>query len=239
MNVLGLIPARGGSKGIPRKNIVPLGGKPLIAWTIEAARQAQGVSRVVVSTDDAEIAAVARQWGAEVPFMRPREIATDGAVALPVIRHAVETLERQHGWCSDAVAYLQPTSPFRRAEDIDAAIALLHTADADTVVSVTRVPHNMLPDSLMRQDEDGTLAFVAPPELRRFRRQEKENVLFARNGPAILLMRRAVLEAGNLYGQRILPVTMERLRSLDIDEPLDLEIAEALLPLIAGQNGDL
>lgn len=235
MRVLALIPARGGSKGIPRKNIAPLGGKPLIAWTIAAARSATRVSRVVVSTDDAEIADVARAAGAEVPFLRPAEISNDAAPALPVIVHAVGWLEANGGWSAEAVVYLQPTSPFRDAADIDAAIASLQDGAADTIVSVVEVPHNMSPSSLM-EVRDGWLSFMVPPEQRQFRRQAKQR-LFARNGPAILLNRRSVIDNGELYGERIAAYEMPRLAALDIDEPEDLAVAEALLPLVLARRG--
>lgn len=230
MKVLAIIPARGGSKGIPRKNIAPLGGKPLIAWTIAAARSATSISRVIVSTDDNEIAQISKAQGAEVPFLRPPEISSDTTPALPVIQHAVDWLAGNDNWQADAIAYLQPTSPFRTAADIDASIAIMHERAADTVVSVVEIPHNMSPTSLMEQ-RDGWLAFVVPPEERQFRRQAKEK-LFARNGPAILLNRRTVIDRNELYGERIAAYAMPRLSSLDIDEPEDLAIAEALLPLI-------
>ena len=230
MRILGLVPARGGSHGIPRKNLAPLGGRPLVAWTIAAAR-ASRLDRVIVSTDDAEIADVSRKYGAETPFLRPARLATDDALALPVIAHTLDELERSEGWRPDAVAYLQPTSPFRNAPDIDAAVALLGEGDMDTVVSVMSVPHNMLPSSLMRETPDGLLNFLAPPDRRRFRRQDKNERLFARNGPAILLVRTGVIRSGRLYGDCVRGLVMTRLRSLDIDEPSDLRLAEALLPL--------
>lgn len=229
MNILALIPARGGSKGIPRKNIANLGGKPLIAWAIEQALASRHITRTLVSTDDSEIAGIARSLGAEAPFLRPHEISNDTAPALPVIQHAVEWLASNQNWSADAVAYLQPTSPFRTAADIDAACTLLVSRKAETVVSVVSVPHNMGPASLMAMRE-GWLEFMVPPEQREFRRQAKER-LFARNGPAILLTRRDVIDSGALYGARIAAYEMPRLASLDIDEPEDLAIAEALLPL--------
>jgi len=230
MNVLGLIPARGGSKGIPRKNIAPLCGRPLIAWTIDAALRAEGLGRVVVSTDDDEIADVAVKAGAEVPFRRPKEFAADSSEALPVIRHAIEQIDAE-GWRADAVVYLQPTSPLRGVEPIVRAIELLRSGGCDTAVSVVRVPHNMTPESLMRE-EGGLLEFVASPEARRFRRQDKA-LLFARNGPAVLASTRTVLDRGELYGTRIKAIEMGAIESHDIDEPLDLAIAEALLPLVS------
>jgi CMP-N-acetylneuraminic acid synthetase len=232
MKVLGLIPARGGSKGIPRKNVATLGGRPLIAWTIDAALRAAGLGRVVVSTDDDEVANAAAEAGAEVPFRRPTELAADSSEALSVIRHAVEQIDAQ-GWRADAVVYLQPTSPLRGAKPITRAIELLQSGECDTAVSVVRVPHNMTPESLMREESGGLLEFVAPPEARRFRRQDKR-LLYVRNGPAVLALTRAVLERGELYGARVKAIEMGTIESCDIDEPLDLAIAERLLPLVYG-----
>lgn len=233
MNILGLIPARGGSKGIPRKNIAPLGGRPLITWTIDAALRAKGLGRVVVSTDDDAIAEVAAKAGAEVPFRRPKEFATDNSEALPVIRHAIDQMDAL-GWRTDAVVYLQPTSPLRGSESIARAIELLRSGEYDTVVSVVRVPHNLTPESLMQQT-DGLLEFVASPEARRFRRQDKA-LLYARNGPAVLAATRAVLDRAELYGTRIKAIEMGAIESHDIDEPLDLAIAECLLPLVSASG---
>jgi CMP-N-acetylneuraminic acid synthetase len=233
MNVLGLIPARGGSKAIPRKNLAPLGGRPLIVWTIEAACGAKCLQRVIVSTDDDEIALAARTAGAEVPFLRPKDLASDTAPALPVIRHAVQALDIM-GWQADAVIYLQPTSPFRGSAIIERAAALLASGTCDTAVSVMPVPHNMTPGSLMRLCGD-FLEFLTPPEERQFRRQEKP-LLFARNGPAVLGLTRATMLAGNLYGDRVKAVSMGPLESHDIDTTLDLLIAQALLPLVLAQR---
>lgn len=234
MKVLALIPARGGSKGIPRKNIAPLGGRPLIGWTIEAARLAQSVDRVIVSTDDEEIAVVSRQEGAEVPFLRPAELSSDTAAALPVIRHAINALDLS-GFVADAVVYLQPTSPFRNAASIDRAVDLLRRGGVDTVVSVTRVPHAMTPDALMRLNGD-MLEFVAPSEARIFRRQDKP-LLYARNGPAVLaITRHAALYSSGLYDGRVKAVEMNALESHDIDESLDLIVAEALLPVVLSRR---
>ncbi len=212
MDVLGLIPARGGSKGIPRKNLAPLGGRPLLAWTVDAARGAGELTRVVVSTDDDEIAAVA---GVEV-LRRPPELAADDTPMLEVVRHAVSELG------PDVVALLQPTSPFRRAEHVDACVRLLLESGADAVVSVVEVPHRFRPDSLM-DVVDGRV--VARGSART--RQEKERV-YARNGPAVLA-RRADRLGGDLYGGDVRPFVMSARDSLDVDDPDDLELAERLL----------
>jgi CMP-N,N'-diacetyllegionaminic acid synthase len=226
LSLLGLIPARGGSKGIPRKNLAPLAGKPLIAWTAKAALAAPSLSRVVVSTDDAEIAAAARDCGVEA-LMRPAALATDQSGALEVIRHAIERLEAQHGKPIDAVAYLQPTSPLRTAEHIERAVALLRAQSADTVVSVVAVPHNMIPESQMTMAADARLS--APPPGQSLRRQDKPR-RYARNGPAVLVVsRRCVMELGTLYGERTFGFEMRLEESLDIDSAADLELAEAWL----------
>ena len=212
MDVLGLIPARGGSKGIPRKNLAPLGGRPLLAWTVDAARGSGELTRVVVSTDDDEIAAVA---GVEV-LRRPPELAADDTPMLEVVRHAVSELG------PDVVALLQPTSPFRRAEHVDACVRLLLESGADAVVSVVEVPHRFRPDSLM-DVVDGRV--VARGTART--RQEKERV-YARNGPAVLA-RRADRLGDDLYGGDVRPFVMSARDSLDVDDPDDLELAERLL----------
>jgi len=138
MRVLGIVTARGGSKGIPRKNIVPLLGKPLLAYTAQAALAAQRLTRTVLSTDDEEIAEVGRAWGLEVPFLRPRELARDDTPTIPVLQDVVRKLEAS-GEHYDAILTLQPTTPLRRPEDIDGAITLLEQTGADAVISFVDV----------------------------------------------------------------------------------------------------
>jgi CMP-N-acetylneuraminic acid synthetase len=210
-----------------------LGGQPLITWTVSAARAAQGLSRVAVSTDDDEIRAAARLAGAETPFRRPPALAGSEVGALPVIRHALEALDAE-GWRADFVIYLQPTSPFRGAGAIDRAVTLIGDGSCDTVVSVVKVPHAMTPDSLMCRAGD-YLEFVAPPDRRILRRQDKSE-LYARNGPAVLALTRATALGDSLYGKRIKALEMSRLESLDIDEPADLNLAEALVPLVRAER---
>lgn len=219
MQFLGVIPARGGSKGIPGKNLVDLAGRPLIAYTIEAARRSVGLDRFIVSTDDTRIAAFAREQGVEVPFIRPAHLAADDTPMQPVVMHAMAEMERL-GFRAEAVMVLQPTSPLRRAEHIDAAVGLMQASAADTVVSVVEVPNPFNPVSLMIEEPGGELVPYAPGEMV-LRRQDKPRV-FARNGPAILLIRRATIEAGELYGKRVCPLRMELRDSIDIDGPDDL-----------------
>ena len=235
MIVLGLIPARGNSKGIPRKNIAPLAGRPLISWTIEACRAAKLVDRVVLSSDDQEILAVGRQWGAECPFVRPAELARDDTPALPVIRHAVEKLTEIDGYVPDAVALLQPTSPLRTARHIDEALALLQRSDADSVVSVVRVPHQFNPYSVMVRDGPYVKPYLAWDEKRNLRQSKPQ--FWARNGAAIYAFRyQCLMQKGSIFGERILAYEMERADSVDIDEPLDLEIAELLMQARLSQD---
>ncbi len=212
MDVLGLIPARGGSKGIPRKNLAPVGGKPLLAWTVEAAQEAAELTRVVVSTDDDEIAAAA---GVEV-LRRPAELAADDTPMLDVVRHAIAELS------PDVVVLLQPTSPLRRAEHVDAAVRLLLESGADAVVSVVAVPHRYSPDALM-DVVDGRV--VARGSART--RQEKA-LVYARNGPAVLALRSDRL-GDDLYGGDCRPYLMDERDSLDVDDSFELELADLLL----------
>ena len=227
MYILGLIPARGGSKGIPRKNLAPLFGKPLIAWTAAAALASRRLDRVVVSTDDDEIAAVARQCGLDVPFMRPESMARDRSGALEVIAHALRETGRGAPSKIDAVVYLQPTSPLRTAAHIDRAVEMFVEKAADTVVSVCRVPHNLTAESQFAVAADGRVAGAYADSL--LRRQDKPD-RFARNGPAVLVVSRAcVLERQVLYGERTFALEMTARESMDIDAPEDLALAEAWL----------
>jgi CMP-N,N'-diacetyllegionaminic acid synthase len=228
MNVLGLIPARGGSKAIPHKNLTPLLGKPLIAYTLQAAQKCHTLSRVLVSTDNVHIAEMAKTYGTEVPFLRPAELAQDDTPALLVVQHAIDYLMQTENWLTDIVVYLQPTSPLRRSEHVDAAVNLLITQAADTVVSVVQVPHQFNPISVMRLEGDHLIPFIPQTELR-LRRQDKP-LVYARNGPSVLVCTyNTVMRQNTLYGQRTLPLVMQPEESVDIDSRLDLVWAECLL----------
>ena len=225
MNVLGIIPARGGSKAIPHKNLVSLAGRPLLAYTAEAAHASQRLTRILVSSDDPAIIEASRKLGLEVPFVRPAHLAADDARMLPVLQHAVAELARE-GFRSAVVVLLQPTSPLRRAEHIDRAVELLQTTEADSVVSVVEVPHQFSPMSLLRLEAGRLRPYLDGPT--GTRRQDKPEV-FARNGPAVLAVRTSVLEAGSLYGDDCRPMLMNAADSLDIDEAHDLVLAELML----------
>ncbi len=213
---LALIPARGGSKGIPRKNLAPVAGRPLIAWTIDAAQEAASIDRIVVSTDDAEIGGVARSLGAEV-LDRPAELAGDETPMLDVLVHAARALQ------ADALVLLQATSPLRRADDIDAAVSLFDDSGADCVVSVVGVPHAYRPGKLVALDGDRVVASGDAPLHR------GGPPAYARNGPAVLVVRTAGLARRGLYGGDVRAYVMSADRSLDVDTPDDLRLADVLL----------
>lgn len=232
-DILALITARGGSKGVPRKNVRPLAGKPLIAWSVAAALGAQTKLKLVLSTDDPEIAFVGRECGAEVPFVRPAQYASDTATSESVVQHALTWLEHNERYHPRLILLLQPTSPFRTSGDIDAALALQRERDADAVVSVTENDRPL--QWLRRIDENGVLR-----ELGLFthitRRQDSEK-LYRFNG-AIYVIKPEVLERERtFYPQEMLPYEMPAERSLDIDTELDFRIADLLMTQrIAGRE---
>lgn len=225
MNVLGVVPARGGSKGIPQKNLALVGGRPLLAYTADAARASRRLQRVILSTDDPAIAEAGRTLGLEVPFLRPASLAADDTPMIPVLRHAVSEM-RTRGFAADAVALLQPTSPLRRAAHVDAAVDLLEQSGADTVVSVTEVPHQFSPASVMRLVDGRLQPFLDGPVV--MRRQDKPRV-YARNGPAVLVTRVATLDRESLYDGDCRALVMDAAESIDVDGPWDLELLEFLL----------
>lgn len=225
MQALGVIPARGGSKGVPGKNLRVLAGRPLLAYTAAAALGSRRLARTVLSTDDPEIAAAGRRLGLEVPFMRPATLAADDTPMLPVLVHAVDEARRA-GFAPDAVVLLQPTSPLRTSAHVDAAVELLESSGADSVVSVVEVPHQFSPVSVMTLEDGRLRPFLPGPVITR--RQDKPRT-FARNGPAVLAVRVAALAGGSLYGTDCRPLLMDDASSVDIDGPADFEYAEFLL----------
>lgn len=223
--VLAVIPARGGSQGIARKNLVPLRGKPLLAYTIEAARAARRVQRVVVSTDDHEIRAVAMAWGAEAPFLRPPELARDNVHAVRVVLHALDHLERHEGYRPDIVVMLLPTSPLRQARQIDEAITAYVERRAPAVISAfeseKRLPH-------LRRLRNGCLEPVVPLATPNVQRQECEP-LYAVNGAIFVASPETLREAGTFHVPGAIPYLMPRETSVDVNDADDLRYAEYVL----------
>jgi CMP-N,N'-diacetyllegionaminic acid synthase len=231
MRVLALIPARGGSVTLPRKNVLPFCGRPLIAYSIDAARKAAEagapIDRIVVSTEDAEIAEISRKCGAEVPFMRPAELARADTPSLPVVQHALESLERANGSGSwDWVLLLQPTSPLRSGSDIVRSLALTQQPGTTAVVSVTSA-NNAHPAKL-KLIVDGVLKPYLGDALTSQRRQDFGFDVFKTNGAIYLTRRDVLLEQDSFFGDCPRPLVMPPERSLDIDTKLDFEISEIL-----------
>lgn len=234
MKTLGVITARGGSKGIPGKNLKPLAGRPLIAYTIESAQASHAFDRLILSTDDAEIAAFAQHQGCEVPFMRPAELARDETIHLSVMEHAVAWLRDHAGYTADAVMILQPTSPLRRPEDIRNAIGLLDQSGADSVVSVSDVSPHHHPMRALRADEHGhaVLFVTGEPVRRRINRRQDMPPAFVMNG-AIYVFRTHLLfgEEPTLYGERTVMLHTPAPHGLSIDDLDDWAAAERALSL--------
>jgi CMP-N-acetylneuraminic acid synthetase len=228
--ILVLIPARGGSKSIPRKNIRPFAGHPLIAYSIAAGLASELVSRVVVSTDDDEIALIARRYGADTPFLRPLELSQDHTADLPVFQHALDWLDQHEGYQPEIVVQLRPTSPFRRVAHIDQAIyRLLERPEADSVRAMC-VPFQN-PFKMWRIGPGG---FAQPllgaeyPEPYNMPRQLLPEV-FWQTGYVDVAWADTILQKGSMTGERILPLIIDPSEWIDIDSPDDWRRAERLL----------
>lgn len=225
MNILGIIPARGGSKGVPGKNIKHLAGKPLIAYSIDVAKDS-GLSKVIVSTDNEQIADVARSLGADVPFLRPDFLASDTAKSLDVSRHALLAMEKSDNVLYDAIMLLQPTTPFRTTEDINQAIELLKSdPEADSVISVVDVQGHH--PARMKYLEEGVL--LDPPFCEAYENQNRQELkpMYIRNG-AIYLTKRDTLLNNSYKGNKCLGLVMSNARSSNIDTLFDFKLAEWL-----------
>ena len=225
-SVLMVVTARGGSKSVHRKNLVRVGNQPLIWWTIEAALGSRYCSRPVMSTDDGEIARVASAMGAEVPFLRPVKLARDETPGIAPALHAIRWLDENQGYQPDLVMLLQPTSPLRTAEDIDAAVELALDTSADAVVSVTPTHHH--PYWLKRLDKRGRMSDFIPQE-RPVESRQGLPALYALNGAIYLARREVLLEDESFYKRRTYGYLMPPERSLDIDTAWDLHMADLIL----------
>jgi CMP-N,N'-diacetyllegionaminic acid synthase len=233
LKALGVIPARGGSKTVPRKNLKLLGGKPLIVWSIEAARASTELDRCIVSTDDPEIADVARCHGAEVPFLRPAEYARDSTPDLPVFEHALAWLGEHEDYRPDVVVHLRPTLPFREARQIDEVVRKMCETGADCVKSVYREDHH--PQKMWRLQEDGRLGpYQDTPLFRKYGSDLARQTLPPVYWPAGLVdaIRREVIERGSTMGEVVVPYEVDPDPCVDLDTERDFVIAEAVLALL-------
>ncbi len=223
--ILALIPARGGSKRLPYKNVRPLLGKPLIAWTIEEAKKSKYLDRVIVSTDSEEITEISAKYGAETPFLRPKELATDEVQGIDVVLHAINWF-RNIGELYDLLILLQPTSPLRAPEDIDKAIKLLFLKNARAVISVSKVTHhpywvNTLPDDGCMRD------FIRKEAVNNNRQQVPD--FYALNGAIYVAFCNYILERKSFHGQGTFAYIMPEGRSVDIDSEGDFKLAEIFM----------
>ncbi len=226
MLVLGLIPARGGSKGVPGKNVRPIAGRTLLEYAACAARESGVIDRLVLSTDSEDIADAGRRAGIEVPFMRPASLAADDTPMVPVITHALGELAGT-GWSPDIIVLLQPTSPLRRPQHIRDAVDALRSSDADSVVTVVEVPRHLSPDYVMRIDAGRLQPFL--PDGARVTRRQDARPAYSRDG-TVYAFRRATLErSGSIYGDDCRPLLVEAADSLSIDSPDDWSEAERRL----------
>ncbi len=223
--VVALIPARGGSKGLPRKNILEMAGKPLIAWSIIQAKQSDIIDRVVVSTDDKEITEIADSFGAEIPFVRPKELATDEAKGLDVILHALRWF-KEHGQTADIITVLQPTSPLRLPADIDNSLDFFLEREADAVVSVCKTEHhpywsNVLPEDKCMKD------FIRNDVDKKNREELPE--YYRLNGAIFIAKADFMIQNESYYGDNTYAYVMPEDRSIDIDSHLDFRLAGLLM----------
>ena len=236
LKILGLVPARGGSKGLPGKNIRPLAGKPLLAYAIATGAASRYVNRVVCTTDEPKIADIARDWGAEVPFLRPAEWAEDDTSDAPFTRHAIEWLRDNEDWTPDIVVILRPTCPLTRPADIDGALEKLHEhRDAHSILGVVSAPKS--PYKMLRPMNDGYLVPLitceVPDQLNAARQLLPP--VFAQNGYIHIVRAEIVLRDNTAVGSRILPYDMGTEPIVDIDTEADFALVEAML---AGREQD-
>lgn len=219
--VLGVIPARGGSKGIPRKNIVPVAGKPLIAWTIEQALKSKYIDRLILTSDDEEIIQVAREWGCDAPFKRPAEFAQDNTSGIAPVIHAINQL---HGY--EYVVLLQPTSPLRNVDDIDGCIKLCIRQERDFCISLCK--SDKPPTWMYHLNEEHDMSPIINSEHQVLLRQDAEEI-YLLNGAVYVANCAALLEQKTFLTPHTGGYIMPKERSIDIDTDLDLIVAKALL----------
>lgn len=224
--ILAMVVGRGGSKGIPRKNIRLLCGKPLIAYSVIPGKESKYIDRLIVSSDDAEIIEVAKSYGAEAPFVRPAELANDTAKALPVIQHAIKFCENEEGKKYDFVVYLEPTGPLRIVDDIDGAIEKAVNNNTDSVVGLMEL-EDANPVRVKKIVNDLIEPF-AVPEPEGLRRQDQEKA-YLRNGSIYVFRRDNIVDNNSLWGAKSMPYVMPRERSVNIDEESDFLVAEYFL----------
>jgi CMP-N,N'-diacetyllegionaminic acid synthase len=224
-NVLGIITARGGSKGIPRKNIKLLLGRPLIYYTIEAGKSARLLDRLIVSTEDREIADIAMGYGVEVPFMRPPELALDDTPSLPVLQHAISYMEQVDFFYPEIIVLLEPTAPLRRAEHIDEGIKKILDTDADSVISVCPLKKN--PYGIKIVEGDRAFNFIESDKI--YTRRQDLPKLYRFNAALYISKHHVIMKENRILGDDVRAIFMAPEESVNIDLPMDFMLAEVLL----------
>lgn len=228
MKILTVITARGGSKSVPGKNIRLLGNKPLIGYTIESAKATKDLFyKIIVSTDDRAIADVSKSFGAEVPFIRPSNLAEDKTPTLPVLQHAVNFIEDQDKVLIDWVLLLQPTAPFRSAKDIRRVVELSQQLDADSIISVVQVFSTH--PGLMKKIENNELKSFFGEEIEGTPRQQLKPSAYMRNGAIYMTKRDVLMKNNSIWGKKITPYIMPLERSYNIDDEIDFKTAEVII----------
>ena len=227
MNVTAIIFARGGSKGLPGKNIRPLNGKPLIAWSIEQALSVKQINNVIVSTDSEDIAKVARYYGAQVPFIRPKELSQDDSPEWLAWQHALNYIKETNGALPDVMVSVPTTSPLRLPYDIEQCLAEFNKGGADIVITVTEANRNPY-FNMVKTNEDGTVGLVIPPSSAIARRQDAP-VVYDMATVAYVIQPKFVMSHNSLFEGRIRAITIPRERAIDIDTLYDFHLAECLL----------
>jgi CMP-N,N'-diacetyllegionaminic acid synthase len=227
MKILAIIPARGGSKGVPGKNIKLLNGKPLLAYTVEIALQSKLLSNVMVSTDDEKIAVVAKSMGVKIPFLRPIELAKDDTPTLDVILHTLEWYQKNNCFF-DAVCLLQPTSPFRTLEFLDKAIEKFIESGCDSLVSVQKVPHEYNPHWTFEENEQGNLK-IATGETEIISRRQELPIAYHRDGSIYLTKTKVLLTEHSLYGKSTTFIESDPKGYVNIDTMEDWKKAEEMI----------
>lgn len=229
MEILAIIPARGGSKGIPFKNVKLLNGKPLLEYTTRVALSSKFITRIVLSTENKDIADIGSKLGVEVPFLRPVDLSEDNTPSISVVKNVINELNMLEKYIPDIIILLQPTSPLRTLNQLNEAIELYLQSNCDSLVSICEVPHNMSPSSALRMNENNIVVpFMAYDENNNLR--QKKPKYFARNGAAIYIMSyNCIMNKNSLFGDSTIGYLMDKISSIDIDDEYDWEIANLYL----------
>lgn len=231
--MLAIIPARGGSKGVPGKNIKLLCGKPLIAYTIEAAVAAKTIDRIILSTDDPEIAKIVIKYNVEIPFMRPKELAQDNSLAIDNYIYTIERLNREFNCNYEEFVVLLPTVPLRTSEDIDKAVELFSQKNAESVISSTTLYHPL--EWIFSINDDGIIQRNNEIDIKKMMNRQESKHAYIPNGAVYVFKYSLLKEKNSYYSDKTYAYVMPPERSVDIDTELDFKFAEFLI----GQQGEV